>query len=126
MEERRQFIRDHSRLTTVYKNCETGEVRRGLTKNISAVGLCLVTEGSLELNTRLELEIRFPDGTETVTCMAEVVWTRPTDPHPKSYKESIAITGVKFVKIDPEAKKNLVQYAKMNALMSGGGEAPGA
>ena len=116
------------------KNCVTGEVRRALTRDIPpalmslvrAGGMCLVTEGVLAPNTRLELEVHFPDGTQTVKCLAEVVWTRLEHTDIKSYQEPTALTGVLFVQIALQARKNLIQYAKMNSLMSGGGEAPGA
>ena len=117
MEERRRFIRASSRLTTVYKNLATGVVRRALTRNISEGGMCIITEALITLGTKLEIEVRFPDGTDPVTCVGEVVWSKPVDEQRKTYKNPTALNGVKFVEIDPKARTSLLLYARMNALL---------
>ena len=114
-EEQRRFIRIHSRLMTFIKFPDTGKVRRALTRDVSAGGICLVTEELLKPGTPLEVELKLPDRDSPIRFTAEVMWSKPVgEPH-KSYENPTAETGVRFVTIDPNDQKQLMLYAKVNA-----------
>ena|SRR3989338_929015 len=114
-EEQRRFIRVTGRLVAVVTIVKTKKVRRALTKDISAGGICFVTEEILELGTALEVELKLPDREAPIIFLGEVAWSRPIGPKPKSYQDPTAETGVKFVSIDPKERELIMQYAKLNA-----------
>jgi uncharacterized protein (TIGR02266 family) len=114
-EEQRRFIRVSSRLTAIVKVVKTGKVKRALTKDVSAGGVCFVTEEIMEVGTALEVELKLPDREAPVQFLGQVAWSRPVGPSPKSYENPTGETGVKFVSIDPKDRALLMQYAKLNA-----------
>ena len=114
-EEQRRFIRIQSRLMTFIKHLDTGKVRRALTRDVSAAGVCLVTEELLTPGTRLGIEIKLPDREAPITFTGEVVWSKPIGGSGKSYENPTAETGVKFVAIDPKDQKLVMLYARINA-----------
>ena len=114
-EEQRRFIRVTNRLPSMFKIITTGKVRRALTKDISAGGVCFITEELLEPGTALEVELKLPDRDAPIKFLGEVAWSRPIGPAPKSYQNPTAETGIKFVSIDPKDRALIVQYAKLNA-----------
>ena len=113
--ELRRFIRLPSRLTAIFKVVKTGKVRRALTKDISAGGVCFVTEEVLEPGMALEVDLKLPDRAAPITFLGEVAWSRPIGSQRKSYENPTAETGVKFVSIDPKDQALIMQYAKLNA-----------
>ena len=114
-QEQRRFIRVTSRLAAVVKIVKTGKVRRALTRDISAGGICVVTEELLEPGTALEVEVKLPDREAPITFLGEVSWSRPIGPPPKSYQTPTSEAGVKFVSIDPKEQDLIMLYAKLNA-----------
>ena len=116
-QERRQSTRLWSRLTTTFKFLTTGKVLHALTRDVSGVGVCLLTEDPLEVGTSLDVQIKLPDVTAPVTFAGEVVWSKPLTSATQSYiGEFAAETGVKFVRIDPKARSLILQYTTLNAL----------
>ncbi len=112
----RRFIRAQSRIVTFIAFPQTGKVRRALTKDIGAGGVCVITEQLLEPGTMVDLEMTLPDRTAPIRCSAEVVWSRPIGgPRKEGYENPTAETGVKFVRIDPKDRTLLIQYATINA-----------
>jgi len=114
-QEQRRFIRITNRLNATFKIVKTGKVKRALTKDISAGGICFVTAEILEPGTALEVELTLPDREASVQFLGEVAWSRPIGPQPKSYEDPTGETGVKFISIDPNDRELLRQYAKLNA-----------
>ena len=113
-QERRQFIRVHARLTTLIKPLKTAKVRRALTKDISGIGVCLVTEELCELGTPLEVEMRLPDYDAPVKFLGQVMWSKPIG-EPRKGQPPTAEIGLRVVSIDPKDRSLLMQYAKLNA-----------
>ena len=114
-EEQRRFIRVTNRLPSLFKIIKTGQVRRALTKDVSAGGVSFITEELLEPGTALEVELTLPDCELPVQFLGEVAWSRPIGPPPKSYEDPTGETGVKFISIDPKDRALIMQYAKLNA-----------
>lgn len=117
-QEQRRFIRITNRLTAIFTVVKTGKTRRALTRDISAGGICVITEELLEPGTALEVALTLPDREAPITFLGEVAWSRPVGPAPKSYQNPTAETGIKFVSIDPKEQQLIMQYAKLNALPS--------
>ena len=114
--ERRRSIRIPIRLTTVFKNLTSGKVQRTLSKDIGDEGMCLITEGTVEPGTKLEVEIKLPDGRSPIVALSEVVWSKPVGERTKSYEVPMTETGIKFMRIDQKDLALIMQYARLNAL----------
>lgn len=117
------MIRLRTKLTTVFKIVKTGKVRRGLTKNISGVGICFVADEPIEPGEPLDVELQLPDRAAPITFSAAVVWSRPTGGPRKSYETPTIEIGVRFVTIDSKDVALLGQYAALNALPPEPGDA---
>jgi len=114
--ERRRASRVTTRLTAIYKNLNTGKVRRALTKDISSTGLCLITEELLEVGTLLGVEITLPDRHSPITFTAEVMRSQSMLGPRKSYENPTVETGIKFLGINPKDHAALKQYVTINVL----------
>ncbi len=109
-EERRKHIRLKTKLSTSYKDARSGKMRRALTKNIGAGGLCLLTEEYLAPGTRLVLELQLSDRPKAIQCQVEVIWSQPLAAGQGVYQNEM---GVEFVQIDPKEQTLLTQYARI-------------
>lgn len=108
--ERRQTIRASSQLMASVKRLSTGRISQMLTKNVSDVGLCLLTEEPVSRGTQLGIKLQLPTDNTPVICTSEVVWIMmPGDLHPGD-KPAVEL-GVKFVDIQLRDKQRLRQYA---------------
>lgn len=114
--ERRECIRIRERLVAFVKDPATGKVHRGLTNNISSVGVCVVTEQFFKPGAPLEVEIKLPDREAPVTFTGEVVWSRVAEEAQKVYEGPTVELGIKFVQIDLRDLTLIQQHAALNAL----------
>ena len=115
-EEQRKYIRIQLRLTTFVKFLDTGKVRRALTKDLSAAGICFVAEEPIPKGTPLGIELQLPDRQTPIQCLVEVVWCKPVSESSPGSHAPASEVGVKFVSIDPKERALILQYATMNAL----------
>ena len=111
--ERREAGRGQARLTTVLKDLDTGRVMRVLTKNLTAKGMCVITEGLLRPGTRLEVDLKLPDREAPLTLQAEVAWSRVIDEPEKGYETPATETGIAFTKLDPNDLASIKYHAAL-------------
>ena len=114
-EDRRRSVRVTERLVVFLKHPATGKVHRGLTNNISSIGVCVVTEQFFNPGAPLEVEIKLPDREAPVTFTGVVVWSRVAEEAQKVYEGPTVELGIKFVQIDPRDLALIQQHAAMNA-----------
>ena len=113
---RRQFTRVRTQLTTVIKLLTTDKVLRVLTRDVGEIGVCVVLDELLEVNTPLEGEITLPDSKIHVRFLGQVMRSQPLGtPRPAGQPQTIEV-GIRFLSIDPREHSLIVQYAKLNAL----------
>ena len=115
-QERRKGVRSSTQFIAIVKHLTTGKVRRWLTKNVSEIGLCLLTDEAIERGTRLEVELKLPDFPSPLLMIAEVMWTMVVEAPRKSYEDPKVEVGVKFVDLAPKTQALLHQYAAMTAV----------
>lgn len=75
---------------------------RGVTRNVSAEGLCFVSRQELKKGDYLLLEVYLPGAVEPAVMEGEVCWSQPlkgAKPHARYAME----TGVKLAKVNGEA-----------------------
>lgn len=114
--EQRQFIRVKERLLTFLTFLTSGTVERALTRDIGAVGVCLITETVLEPGTQLSVELHLPDRQTPISFMAEVRWSRPRGDAQDADPSMAAETGLQFVRVDPKDRSTMMQHAALHAL----------
>jgi c-di-GMP-binding flagellar brake protein YcgR len=112
-DEQRRDPRVGTRLTTFLKDLKTGKVRRALTRDISAGGLCVVTDELFEIGTMLGVEVQLPDRERPIVCQAVVVRSQFAEGSSERRAATIE-TGLQFVAIDPKERSLLQYYAKLN------------
>jgi len=80
MEDRRIFERLPTKLPLRYLEQEKGQEGKGQIQDISAKGVCFVSDGQLAPRSSLELWIDMPDKGEPLYARGEVVWTEMLSP----------------------------------------------
>lgn len=114
MREKRRFIRFDVSLKVTYIVQREPKIEKiGLTKDISAQGIQLLTVDKLEQGDKLDLKIFVPDAMNPAHIKGAVVWLKTLE-HPKSYAYS---AGVDFGKIEEDNKNTFLKF--LCSLMSG-------
>lgn len=111
--DRRRILRVDTRLTTFLTDPTSGKVRRALTRNIGAGGLCVVTEEAMELGTAVRVEVKLPDREQPVACEAVVIWSQSVADSSGGRQVEVE-SGLQFVSINPKDRTMLQYYAKLN------------
>lgn len=111
-QERRQTTRAATELLANVKRLSTGKVSQMLTKNVSDVGLCLLTDEPIARGVQLGIKLQLPTDATPVICTSEVVWIMTPGTSRPAAKPTVEL-GVKFVDIQPRDRKRLQQYAVM-------------
>jgi hypothetical protein len=114
-DEKRRMPRGLSRLVCFVKPVPGGRVFRGLTKDLSGVGVRVVIEEILEPGTQVEVEVKLPDQNTPVQFMGEVVWSRPVQDAQSSLIKATTETGIKVVHIDPKHLSLIKFYVTMSS-----------
>lgn len=117
---RRRSIRFPVRLMALVKNAKTGKTQRWLTRNISADGLCLVTDESVERGTQLEIELKLHDFPTPLVIKAQVAWIMNGIQLPAPDEGLNVELGVVFTELPEKTKVLLNQYAVSAAPPSTG------
>ena len=115
-DERREFIRVREKLVTVVKQTATGKVHRALTRDLSGVGICLITNEPLESGAPLELELKLPELDRMIPFTGLVAWSKVIDEPRKRYEEPMREVGIRFVDIAPKDLALIKQHTAMNAV----------
>lgn len=113
---RRQFTRVRTQLTTVLTLIAAEKVLRVLTRDVGEIGVCVVLNEALEVGTPLEGEITLPDSNIHVRFFGQVMWSKPLKMPSSPGQPHTIGAGVRFLSIDPREHSLIIQYAKMNAI----------
>jgi hypothetical protein len=118
--ERREYIRVREKLVTFVKQTATGKVHRALTRDISGVGICLITNEPLEAGAPLEFELKLPEFDRAVPFTGHVAWSKVMNEAGAGFKEPMREIGIRFVNIAPKDLTLIRQHAAMNAVPPAG------
>lgn len=111
-EERRKFIRIpvKIRMLARYEGEESGRLYF-FSKNLSAGGVFLESDILLEKGTKIYVEFVLPSDQRLIIVKSEVVWIKEdTGQQPFS----TAGMGIRFLNLDEESKKAIVDFIKAN------------
>ena len=94
MEEKRRFVRLERELPLTFeRRGPTGTLRgKGITKNISPTGLCLLAKSPLGVGEKITITLTLPKHPQPVSLEARVKWVRPRDK--SSYESGVEISSV--------------------------------
>ena len=110
MEERRQFVRLDTRLTTECRVLSSALAQHSIAKDISGGGVCVFIAEPLALGTQLQVTIALPDANRQVAFTGEVVWCESSEIIGKAQQHRSVLAGVKFVSIAPEDQREIMRY----------------
>ncbi len=84
---------------------------RGVSRNVSAEGLCFVSNKKLDRGDRLDLEVYLPGQEQAIVMSGEVQWCEPTD------RASLAVsrrrpfqTGVQLVSVEGKPVRESIYF----------------
>jgi len=106
-QERRKFVRLNINVEINYSIIPHEEQQETGTKNISAGGICMVSDKPLSIGDTLQLEIKLPEDPPSIQVKGKAVWVKQfiaTEKH-----ESFDI-GVEFINISEENRKRINKY----------------
>jgi len=122
LKERRKTIRFNKRLSVACKVIGRPDSRWSVfNKDISGEGICLHMPEILPQDAVVDLEVGMP-GKKHIIARGKVVWVKETDT-PDSEEKRRFDTGIKFIKIRPKDKDELVNFIK-GSLTTGAGAEP--
>lgn len=110
--ERRRFIRfdlDTNIKFKFFESIDIGESIKGKSKNLSAEGVCIVTEKEIPRNKNIELDISLPGKKRPVKIHGKVMWThkiKSVDKKLPSHYEA----GIKLYTVDKDDENSLLRY----------------
>ena len=111
LKEKRKTIRLNKRLNVACKVTEEPESYWSVfSKDISGDGICLYLPEILPQDAVVDLEIDIP-GEKHIIAHGQVIWVREIQTPSAEGKRQFN-AGIKFVKINPEDKDNLVNFIK--------------
>ena len=110
MEERRQFVRLDTRLSTDYRVLPSSEPQRSVTKDIGGSGVCVFVTEPLTLGTHVQVTMTLPDADRQIAFTGEVVWCESYEILGKAQQHRSVLAGVKFVSIAPEDQREIMRY----------------
>jgi c-di-GMP-binding flagellar brake protein YcgR len=110
MEEHRQFVRLDTRLELTYNLLPSGSPQRTITRNVSAGGLCLVSDRVLTPGSQLQISMQLPDHQAPIHFIGEVVWSDPYEIIGKTERQHAVETGLRFVEISPDDRDALMRH----------------
>jgi len=79
--ERRAFSRFTVKVLLRYLNLNLSSETHAYTRDVSAKGICLVTNEALEADTPLDIWLQMPDNGEQVYIKGKVVWSNIIEPN---------------------------------------------
>lgn len=114
LKERRKTIRLNKRLSVACKVIERPDSRWSVfSKDISGEGICLHMPEILPQDAVVDLEVDIP-GEKHIIARGKVVWVKEIDT-PDSEGKRQFDAGIKFIKIRPKDRNELVNFIKGSA-----------
>lgn len=108
MREKRQFIRFKAALKTAYIVQKEPKLEKfGVTKDISAKGIQLLTGEKLVFGDKVDLKVFVPEALNPAHIRGVIVWSKELAERPKGYSYS---AGIDFEKVEEDNKNTFLKY----------------
>lgn len=107
MREKRRFIRFEISLKVNYTIQKEPKIEKiGITKDVSAGGIQLLTQERIDIGKKLEFKIFLPEALNPVHLNGIALWSREA----ASAKEPSFCTGIEFGKIEEDNKNTFLRF----------------
>lgn len=107
MREKRRFVRFDIAIKTAYAIQKDQKAEKiGITKDVSAVGIQLLTNDKIEPGEKVDLKIFVPDALNPVHIQGIAVWSKKLE-NPENYSYS---AGIDFEKIEEDNKNTFLKF----------------
>ncbi len=114
LRERRRFVRFNEELKIRYNVLrESSNFNNAKTSNISRKGIGLLAYEKLRKKDYVDMEIELPQFPKPIKLIGQVIWTKDLETCDENGRR-LFYTGIKFLKINPEAEALLLTH--LNAL----------
>lgn len=110
--ERRKFIRfdlDSNVKFKIFDDKNINENIKGKAKNLSAEGVCIVTEKEIPRNKDIELDISLPGRKKPIRIHGRVLWTHKIKSVSEKIKDHFE-AGIKLYTVDKDDENTLLKY----------------
>jgi len=108
MREKRRFIRFEIALKTAYIVQKEPKIEKfGVTKDISAQGMQLLTSEKLEFGDKVDLKVFVPEALNPAHIKGVIVWSKELAEAAKGYSHS---AGIDFEKIEEDNKNTFLKF----------------
>ena len=110
--ERRRFIRfdlDTNIKFRIFDDLHIEENIKTKAKNLSAEGVCIVTEKNFPVNKNIELEISLPGRKRPVKVRGKIIWSQKIKGGGKGIKDHYE-SGIRLFMIDKDDETSLLKY----------------
>jgi len=105
--DRRKFKRFDTYMSVKYQSTEDASLQGiSLSKDLCRNGIKINSDKSMEMGTRLDLEINIPDDPKSIHTHGKVMWSRPSDGEDQGFDQ-----GVQLAEMDPVDKFRVLDYA---------------
>jgi hypothetical protein len=109
LKERRTCIRIDARLRTTYRLLGSHHNVNSVTRDISAIGISLLTEIPFAPSVVLQIDVELPVRGRTVSLICRVVWSQPLVLPDKALEPRLFETGGFLLDIAPDDQALLMQ-----------------
>jgi len=107
MKEKRNFIRFDIPLKVHYTvQGDPKIVKTGITKDVSAGGVQLLTEEKIDIGNKIDLTVFIPEALNPVHLAGIAVWVKEI----RSEEKSRYCTGIEFTKIEEDNKNTFLKF----------------
>ena len=107
--------REHSRklicIPVIFYKTGSKDFVIDYTTDLSDGGVLIQTETLLPVGTKLELIFKLPNSIKLIEVSGEVAWVNESQ-HDQDPDKLIPGMGVKFINLDPESKKYIIDFIK--------------
>jgi c-di-GMP-binding flagellar brake protein YcgR len=106
-------------LAASYATLPEGRAQEALTKNLSAGGLCLVTETPPAPTAQMQVAVRLPGEAQPINAIAEPRWSRERAVTGKTGSSRSVETGLAFVEIAPQDQQTIARFVTRSLQIIG-------
>ncbi|MBN1411964.1 MAG: PilZ domain-containing protein [Spirochaetales bacterium] len=112
-EDKRRYLRLDCLFKVEFENIENSQQIESLAKNISAGGICVITNEPLPKSTVLFLRFHFPEKPQPFSLKGCVVWSKKVEESTEPGYEN----GIQFLEVNEEIKQSIESTNVVNLKM---------
>ncbi|MCQ9208158.1 MAG: PilZ domain-containing protein [Omnitrophica bacterium] len=115
MQERRKYVRSDGLVLVNYRIPETKIEGKSSAHDVSGMGVRIIIDNKIKLQTTVEMEIYLPGNSQPVLAKGNVIWVKKCQDIAKTQitpKEEYFYAGINFTIIDEKNRKRITDYVQ--------------